>query len=377
MSRLAYLCTDPGIPVFGTKGASVHVQEVVRSFRALGWDVTVYCTRRGDVVPSDLADLRVVEQRVAKGSTVERERRVASAAAVLADIAVQDGFDLVYERYSLFGTGGARAAAAASRPLVVEVNAPLVDEQGRHRELVDAAGAWSATRRTFVAADQLVCVSEPVASWVRALVDDDRTVRVVPNGVNTRRITPPATEPEPFTVGFVGTLKPWHGVEVLVEAFARAARPDWSLLLCGDGPGRGELEALARRRGVDVTFTGAVAPADVPRHLARMSVATAPYPAADGDDHYFSPLKLYEYFAAGLPVVASRIGQTAVVVRDGENGLLVPAGDPDALAAALTRLSESSGLRSRLGGTARSDAVRDHDWLGVVGGVLAHAGVAA
>ena len=108
--RLAYFCLDPGIAVFGTKGASVHVQEVVRAFRALGWEVAVYCTRRGEVVPGDLTDLRVVELGVGKGPTAERERRVTRAAGALVEAAAVDGFDLALERYALFSTAGATAA---------------------------------------------------------------------------------------------------------------------------------------------------------------------------------------------------------------------------------------------------------------------------
>ena len=61
MTRVAYLCADPGVPVFGTKGSSVHVQEIVRAWRGTGAAVTVYCTLLGTERPSDLADLDVVE----------------------------------------------------------------------------------------------------------------------------------------------------------------------------------------------------------------------------------------------------------------------------------------------------------------------------
>src|SRR5690606_17388702 len=110
VKRLAYFCTDPGVPVFGAKGASVHVQEVVRAFRAAGWEAVLYCVRRGGPAPADLAGLAVVERRVPGGPAAEREAAVAEAAAALAGEAVRDGFDLAYERYALFGRAGAIAA---------------------------------------------------------------------------------------------------------------------------------------------------------------------------------------------------------------------------------------------------------------------------
>src|SRR5699024_7195959 len=72
--RIAYALLDPGIGVFGTKGASVHVQEVVRALRADGHEVTVFCTRTNDDVPADLADLDVRRHRLPRGTGAEREQ---------------------------------------------------------------------------------------------------------------------------------------------------------------------------------------------------------------------------------------------------------------------------------------------------------------
>lgn len=383
--RVAYLCVDPGVPVFGTKGSSVHVQEVVRAFRERDMPVTVYCTRRGSDVPADLHDLPVVERTVAATeSPAERERAIASAAQSLADAAIEDGCDLVYERYSLFSTASAVIARATGSPVILEVNAPLIDEQRTHRTLVDEAGARADTTRVVTAATVVVCVSEPVAAWVRPFTTSPRRITVVANGVNTRRIVPPAhsSVTTGFTVGFIGTLKPWHGVDVLIRATARAesaaransgrlaAEPPWRLRIVGDGPERAALRQLASNYPLDVEFTGAVAPERVPELLAGFDVAAAPYPA--GQDQYFSPLKLYEYLSAGLPVVASAVGQIPTVIVDDCTGLLVPPGDEVALADALGRVNEDRALRVRLGRAARALAVERHDWRAVVGRILDH-----
>src|SRR5699024_11731979 len=78
--RIAYDLLDPGTGVFGTKGASVHVQEVIRALRADGNEVTVFCTRSNDDVPADLADLDVRRHRLPRGTGAEREQAVAAAA---------------------------------------------------------------------------------------------------------------------------------------------------------------------------------------------------------------------------------------------------------------------------------------------------------
>jgi glycosyltransferase involved in cell wall biosynthesis len=99
-----------------------------------------------------------------------------------------------------------------------------------------------------------------------------------------------------------------------------------------------------------------------------MDVAVAPYPPQA--EFYFSPLKVYEYMAAGLPVVASRIGQIEEAIRDGVDGVLCPPGDPEAFAAALLRLADDPLLRARLGRAARESVVAERTWSAVAGLII-------
>ncbi|WP_454962727.1 glycosyltransferase family 4 protein [Corynebacterium durum] len=366
--RIAYVCLDPGIPVFGTKGASVHIQEVVREYRRRGHDVTVYATRRGSDVPDDLAELRIVDVPITTRDEEERERAQQAASASVSDMVRAGGYDLVYERYSLFST----VIAECGVPGILEVNAPLIDEQRTHRVLVDEQAADAALQEQVQAALATICVSDPVRDWVIARTEGTR-VFTVPNGVNVHRITPQPESPGAPVVTFVGTLKPWHGVDVLLRARAQAHK-DWKLRIIGDGPMRAELDDLARSLGIDVDFRGAVAPDAIPQHMAGTAIGVAPYPAMNTDsDQYFSPLKVYEYMAAGLPVVASRVGQLPEIM--GESAYLVPPSDPEALAEALDALVANPVERARVGSDNRRQAEREHSWTGTVDHILAHAGV--
>lgn len=366
--HIAYVCLDPGIPVFGTKGASVHIQEVVREYRRRGHDVTVYATRRGSDVPDDLAELRIVDVPITTRDEEERERAQQAASASVSDMVRAGGYDLVYERYSLFST----VIAECGVPGILEVNAPLIDEQRTHRVLVDEQAADAALQEQVQAALATICVSDPVRDWVIARTEGTR-VFTVPNGVNVHRITPQPESPGAPVVTFVGTLKPWHGVDVLLRARAQAHK-DWKLRIIGDGPMRAELDDLARSLGIDVDFRGAVAPDAIPQHMAGTAIGVAPYPAMDTDsDQYFSPLKVYEYMAAGLPVVASRVGQLPEIM--GESAYLVPPSDPEALAEALDALVANPVERARVGSDNRRQAEREHSWTGTVDHILAHAGV--
>lgn len=378
--RIAYILADPGIGIFGTKGASIHAQEMIRAFRGLGHEVTVFATKRGnkyddastEFVPADLRDLPVFTVPVAgvKGAAA-REQAIIQAAETMATIAADDSYDLIYERYSLFSTAGAQLRSRQAAPLVVEVNAPLLAEQADHRSLHDAATADTLTRETFASADVISCVSEPVAAWVRsARTSGNAHIKITPNGVNLERFEPAsATTPHEhqFTVGFLGTLKPWHGTATLLEAFALATleqNKNWRCQIIGDGPQRKPLEALSGQLGISdrVDFQGHMAPEEVPAALRAWDVAAAPYPEQDASGHYFSPLKLYEYMAAGLPVVASGVGEIPRVIDHGKTGILVPGSDPESLAAALSQLAENAPDRKRLGQAARSVVEAKHSW---------------
>jgi len=381
--RLAYVTTDPGVPAFGVKGCSVHVQEGLRALRGHGAAPTLLTPRPGGAPPPDLAGVPVVALPPRDGATpAAREAAARRLDASTADALADAGpFDLVYERYALWSDAAMRWGRAAGVPTVLEVNAPLVDEQARHRGLADADGARDASRRAFAAADVLVAVSDAVAGWLDGFAEARGRIHVLPNGVDTARFRPglaPAWTPPAgaFVVGFVGSLKPWHGLEVLAEAFARLRRraPEAHLLVVGDGPGRAALAADLDRLGASgaAHLAGACVPDDVPHWLAAMDVAVAPY--ADDAGCYFSPLKLFEAMAAGVPVVASRAGQVADVVADGATGRLVPPGDAAALADALDDLRRDSALRARLAGAARAQVARHHTWDAVFGRVLALAG---
>jgi glycosyltransferase involved in cell wall biosynthesis len=133
-----------------------------------------------------------------------------------------------------------------------------------------------------------------------------------------------------------------------------------TLLLVGDGPERARVERLARERGISVRCTGTVAHDAIPEHLAAMDVGLVL--ASDEQAFHYSPLKLAEYFAAGLAVVAPRAGALPAQLRDGVDAVLVPAGDRDALAHALQRLRDDPEARARLGRAARSVAAERWSW---------------
>ena len=113
-------------------------------------------------------------------------------------------------------------------------------------------------------------------------------------------------------------------------------------------PQRVLLMDLAQKLRVDADFRGAVSPSEIPGQLRGSAIGVAPYPETVSAHHYFSPLQVYEYLAAGLPIVASSIGQIPHAV--GDAGVLVPGSNASALAQALVNQSRGmSGWRRHIG----------------------------
>jgi glycosyltransferase involved in cell wall biosynthesis len=386
MMRVAYICTDPGVPVFGRKGSSVHVQAVVRALAKRGAQVDLFAARWDGSNPPGFEHIRCQALPLPpKGDRAVREQTLLAANDHLAIALRKAGpFDLIYERYGLWSYAGMEYAQTHDIPGLLEVNAPLIEEQAQHRGLVHRREAERVADRVFGAATVLLAVSDGVAAYLNHHPAAQDRVLVVPNGVDPDRFPPDlrptlSRDPETFVIGFVGTLKPWHGLDTLLDAFAMLQRhaPHVRLLLVGDGPERAPLEAEVRERRLDhaVEFTGAVDPAAIPGLLRSIDAAVAPYPALH--DFYFSPLKLYEYMAAGVPVVASAIGQIQNAITDEVNGLLCPPGDAQALAQALDWLRRDPALRSALGAAGRETVIRDHTWDAVADRILSFAALPA
>ena len=386
--RIAYVCADVGIPVFGTKGASIHVQEIVRQFIARGFQVSLFAAKLGGPVPAEFDGIDIVdfgsEHQDRKNEDTSPENREAKAQqiadAIFSEMVRRGGFDLVYERYSLWSAAGCKYAKANGVACISEVNAPLIPEQQQHRQLVNAVVARQIEHQVFSDSTSVISVSAEVAAYIQAVVGTNVPVTVVPNGVNLSRfvnLSQADCEERPtLTIGFVGTLKPWHGVDLLIRAFAELHRryPNARLMLVGDGPMRGSLVSLSHELAIHnaIDWVGNVDAAHVPQWLAKFDIAVAPYPNLQ--DFYFSPLKLFEYMASGVPVVASRIGQIAEVIEDRFDGFLVDAGDITQLKVAIETLIDSRDLRRFIGRNGREKAIQHFGWDNVMERILATVG---
>jgi glycosyltransferase involved in cell wall biosynthesis len=183
-----------------------------------------------------------------------------------------------------------------------------------------------------------------------------------------RSATPPfARDPGRIWCVFAGAFRSWHGAAHLTSALARLhERGDsrFAAVLVGDGPERAPAERAAGETPF-IQFVGKVPHTDLPGFLAHADIGVAPFDAARHRPlqlgFYWSPLKVFEYMASGLPVVAPRLPRIQQLVEHGREGLLYDPDIPHALTDALARLADSD-YRHQLGAAARKRAVRDFSW---------------
>ena len=173
------------------------------------------------------------------------------------------------------------------------------------------------------------------------------------------RILPNATKPPPVLRGSragetphivcLGMLGPGKGTRVLLEALAKLKHlPDWRATLAGNGEVE-QSRAYAAELGIAerVSLPGWIGPADAAALLAETDIFALP------SNYEGLPMSILEAFANGVPVVATDVGAVSEVVEHGRNGLIVPRGDADALAAALSRLLSDPAMRERFGAAAK------------------------
>ena len=364
--KILYSAIDQSIPA--AHGGAVHVTAVAEGLAALGHEVHVLATPGAQAFPT----ARVNWQSMGPPLGLRQLRFMRAGAVRRIALALQP--DVIVERYYNFGGEAILSARRLHAVAVLEVNAPVIDYPGstKHRLdqflLVEPMRRWR--ERLCRSADLIVT---PSAKMIPAFVPASR-VLTTEWGADTTRFHPGAGGQVPFSrepsdtiVVFAGAFRAWHGAIHLIEAMRRLrerGRHDIITVLIGAGPELSRVRAAAAGLS-GITFTGAVPHDQMPACLAAADVGVAPFDLTAHRslawEFHWSPLKIFEYMASGLPVVAPRIERLAHIIRDGIEGVLYEQGDPGSLAAALERLA-NAGDRRALGTAARLRAVQLFSW---------------
>jgi glycosyltransferase involved in cell wall biosynthesis len=350
-------------------GHVVHVNEMMSALARLGWDLSVFVPDPGGGRPattaSEAAPFCVIPVRVPRIPKLELPLYEARLAWEITRRHRESPYDVVYTRADLYSVGGWLAAAVNGLPHLTEINSLKADElriAGRHPALTRCVESLEGfiSRRSRV----VIVVTEKLRELVPTVhgVSRDRCV-VVQNGVNTDNIQPQEQPPPdaPVRAVFAGQLRPTQGVATLLEAAKQVSDVDFTII--GAGPSYRESVEQADRLGLRdrVSFRGAVPHEVLSDELSGHHFGLAPYVKAQAAKIGMSPVKVFTYLAAGLPVIASRVPGLEFL-EDLGVGITVEPEDPAALADAVARLRDDSGLRREMSVRARRVAVESMDW---------------
>ena len=350
-------------------GQSVHVEELVAALRGLGHEVLVvgpgfyeqaHFGGESNLVAWIRSRLPVVVGEVAELLyTIPAWWRLRAAFRRFRP-------DLIYERYNLYFLAGTWVARSSSAKLFLEVNSPLVEERTRLGQLRLRWLAGALERYVWRSADKVLVVTGVLQKAVAAAGVPPEQIAVVPNGIDPAQFAAlPAREAGdgPLVLGFVGFVRDWHGLDAVIAAMA--AEPHGAILrlvVVGDGPARETLQRQAQSLSLAdrVTFTGLQPREAIPALVAGFDIALQPLVVS-----YASPLKIFEYMAAGRAIVAPDQPNIREILRDGETAVLFDPQASGAMWRAIQRLAGDPALRARLGEAARAEiARRDYTWRG-------------
>jgi glycosyltransferase involved in cell wall biosynthesis len=321
-------------------GAERHVVDLAVALSRQAYEVTVACSVAGDL--SGLLEGANIPVQPLLDQLVKR-RVSAAYARELRRLSREKCVDLVHAHIYASAAAAALATLGTGVPLVVTEHTEAV-WRGRRARLVSR---WFCRR-----ASRVIAVSGAVR---RRLVEQDdvppEKIAVIPNAVPANPDQESGAPPLPDglrdgpLVGIVARLQYEKGVATFLEAAARVAKvvPRARFIVVGDGPLRTDLHALVGRLGLEqnVRFLGF---RSNPRALIGLLDVLVVPSHTEG-----APLVVLEAMAAGVPVVASAVGGIPDQVRHGDDGLLVPPGDPAALCEAVLVLLEAPDLARRMG----------------------------
>ncbi|GAC1558096.1 MAG: glycosyltransferase family 4 protein [Herpetosiphon sp.] len=375
--KLVYVAA--GIHVPGSYGGATHTLEVARGLQSLGHEVHLVAhhprrrittllrpsTELLDGIIIHYLDLPKALGWLAYPVLLLLLRRLRPHALI--------------ERYYNLAGAGVLAAARLHIPVLLEVNALIVDPPAVLKRRLDDRLGGPLRRYAELQCRLSRRIVTPLAATVPPSIERSRIVEL-PWGANVDSFQPVAAANDPAlqrclnlppdapVAVFLGSFRHWHGVQDFISAALKLihAGSDLHFLLIGDGPERPSAEARTLAWSDRFHWAGNLPHAAVPPFLRRADVGVAPFntrahPALRAAGFYWSPLKIYEYMAVGLPVITTRIPPLDTIIRPGIEGALFDEGDTTGLAAAIAAVVTSP-RRATMGTAARRRVEEHYSW---------------
>lgn len=217
-------------------------------------------------------------------------------------------------------------------------------------------------RMVYDGVDGLVVLGNSFAEKVGTIFGLRIPFCVAPSGVLP--VEPVPGKERSHTICYSGQLHKHKGVDLLIESVKHLKDESVEVLVVGGNDRLDELRAVARSTGLAhrITFTGHVGFREAQQLVGRTKLAVAPLLTCDQNCYYTSPLKLFEYMAMQVPVVASRIPAVSEVITDGETGILVEPDGPQSLANGIDRVLENADLYNKIKRQAYEKVITSYTW---------------
>ena len=367
------------------KGSTSHVRGVVGGFRKLGWEPVIFSPGKMQGVEGKYHIIPPLLRDILTGGVVDMLYDFIYTFRAL-PLIKKENPAFLYQRHGRYCIGGVMLSRMTGIPLVLEMNALLGWESGR----------WSSTgnlKRKYITFYEKLCIAHATKiSAISILLKNDivkagakeEDVFVNPNGADADAFKPGCGGEEirkvygikdSVVAGFCGSFYPWHGIDVLTEVIERIS-PDCKntvFLLIGDGPEKTTMEdrlaktGIMEKYGERIIFTGRISPEKVPAYLDACDILLSPIGSGK---EYSSPIKIFEYMAAGKAILCFDTGQMSDVLENGRDAVLTPVDNAEKFAEALEETVKDKTLRETLGANARKKALAGFTWEANVKRVL-------
>lgn len=352
-------------------GSGIHSREFVRFAQKTGVNLITYPIPKLIIESGSKQSLFGIQRKYipevfAIGALVKSFVNSLCQYLALRLLVEQQKPDIILQRLHALDWAGYWLHLTTGLPLVVELNSPISIEVGSIWGKRGIRPYSFHEQKCLKDADAITVVSEELANLMADLKTPTKRVVVNPNGVDIEKFkltqemgsqirTKLGIPSDASVIGFTGSMKPWHGIHNLLQAFDLMTKKQSNLYLLIIGPSEKNMNArVIKREGV--FYVGQVMHDEIPFYLSACNVCVAPYPKIN--PFYFSPIKVIEYMAMGLPVIASDQGQNHELLASGR-GVLIEPDDNEELANSLIWSVTNKSSSSRMGKIAQ-DYVRNN-----------------
>lgn len=359
----------------GDGAEGVHINEMIGAFRELGHDVSI-AAPRGATKASGLAASQPSRPpsstKIFVKQTAEIFYNVVDYFRVRSAVKKHQP-DFIYERYSSYNFAGVLAAKHAKTPIIVEVNVTYAGRFGARLPVIYRGLLKRAEEYVLRHADGIVVVSEALKECVLDVRDDESSTIVTPNAINLAEIKKIDHRglraqkrqqlgiEDKTVIGFVGSLRKWHGIDFFADAMASIVEqaPSAFFLIVGSGEYENTLKEKIRATKLEevVNLVGPVPHNEVYSYVAAMDIGVMP-----DSNEFGSPMKILEYQAMECVAVGPDLGPIQEIIRDGDTGRIFKRRDSNDFTSVLVDLCLNTSRRRDIGSSGRDYVLAERTW---------------